>query len=210
MSLLARGFHAQMVWPKKESRWLKESSKKTTEGRDDFWLGLLGYRSCPLEDGRSPGELLFGRRLQTPLPDFAEIPSTPVRKHRQAEQPRRPLAPLQQGQVVRVRGDRWENKARVMRAEKPRSYRVETEDGKMLRRNRQHLLATAEPFRRESSTEDESDDERDNDGSVGQQASSTERAPGISNEASPCLRRSTRQKRPPQRLYYGSNFEQCS
>ncbi|XP_049272094.1 uncharacterized protein LOC125758688 isoform X2 [Rhipicephalus sanguineus] len=24
---------------------------------DDFWLGLLAYRSTPLEDGRSPGEL---------------------------------------------------------------------------------------------------------------------------------------------------------
>lgn len=199
-----------MVCPRKGFKWLKESFKKTTEGGDDFWLGLLSYRSCPLEDGRSPGELMFGRRLRTPLPDFTEVPSTPVRKHRQTEQPRLPLAPLQEGQVVRVRGHRWDTKARVMRVERPRSYRVETEDGKMLRRNRQHLLATAEPFRREASTEDFTDDESDNDGSVSQHASSTDRAPGISNEASPHLRRSARQRRPPQRLYYGSNFKQFS
>ncbi|KAH6942294.1 hypothetical protein HPB50_003184 [Hyalomma asiaticum] len=38
-------------------------------------------------------------------------------------------------------------------------------DGKMPRRNRQHLLATGEPFSRES-TEDFTEDGSDNDGSV--------------------------------------------
>lgn len=54
----------------------KRILKKTKEARD-FWLGLLSYRSTPLEDGRSPGELLQGRRLRSTLPDFSNQQRTP-------------------------------------------------------------------------------------------------------------------------------------
>ncbi|MDD9361766.1 MAG: transposase family protein, partial [Anaplasma sp.] len=62
---------------------VKRILKKTTEGKNDFWLGLLNYRSSPLEDGKSPGELLQGRRLRTPIPDFNEPPRAVVTKHQQ-------------------------------------------------------------------------------------------------------------------------------
>nr|XP_037270352.1 uncharacterized protein K02A2.6-like [Rhipicephalus microplus] len=79
---------------------VKRIMKKTADSGDDFWLGLLAYRSTPLEDGRSPGELLQRRRLRANLPDFSTVTATDVKKHSQA-QGGRPLPPLQKGVVVR-------------------------------------------------------------------------------------------------------------
>lgn len=53
---------------------VKRILKKTKEAHEDFWLGLLGYRSTRLEDGRSPGELLQERRLRSTFPDFSSQP----------------------------------------------------------------------------------------------------------------------------------------
>lgn len=39
----------------------KRVFKKTTEGGENFWLGVLNYRTTPLEDGRTPGDILKGR-----------------------------------------------------------------------------------------------------------------------------------------------------
>ena len=41
----------------------------------------------------------------------------------------------------------WPDKARVVGSSGPRSYDVELEDGRMIRRNRQHLLLTREPYK---------------------------------------------------------------
>ena len=58
------------------------------------------------------------------------------------------LPELDPGQTVqRRRNKKWERKGRVIsKSEKPRSYRVETEKGKFLRRNKRHLLKTSETF----------------------------------------------------------------
>ncbi|KAG0425274.1 hypothetical protein HPB47_027543 [Ixodes persulcatus] len=55
--------------------------------------------AAPLEDGRSPAELLMGREPRTLLPDFTASPASPVRKHVQNETKKRQLAPLQQGDI---------------------------------------------------------------------------------------------------------------
>lgn len=102
---------------------VKRILKKTMEGKNDFWMGLLSYRYSPLEEGRSPGELLQGR----PLPDFNKVPRTAVLKHEPAKSKRRCLPPLTTGQVVRVRGNTWETKAKVLNTTQPRSYSVVTE-----------------------------------------------------------------------------------
>ncbi|XP_077551245.1 uncharacterized protein LOC144164877 [Haemaphysalis longicornis] len=190
---------------------VKRILKKTTEGSDDFWLGLLSYRSSPLEDGNSPGELLQGRRLRTPLPDFSEQPRITVRKHQQQEQPRRSLVPLGEGEVVRIRDGTWARKAKVIRAVQPRSYRVVTEDGKVLRRNRQHLLKTTEPFVPDMSDDDDSDDEAGDDRIPTQPHYNTAGSTvGVPLPVSAPVRRSTRPRRPPQRLTYDEHFNQCS
>ena len=58
------------------------------------------------------------------------------------------LPELHPGDTVRLRRNKkWERKGSVIsKSENPRSYRVETENGKFLRRNRRHLLKTSETF----------------------------------------------------------------
>ncbi|XP_037577080.2 uncharacterized protein LOC119459346 [Dermacentor silvarum] len=58
---------------------------KTETKKEDFYLGLLNYRVCPLEDGRSPSELLMGRSLRTLLPNFSASSSGHVQKHVQVD-----------------------------------------------------------------------------------------------------------------------------
>ncbi|XP_049515907.1 uncharacterized protein K02A2.6-like, partial [Dermacentor silvarum] len=53
--------------------------------------------SSPLEDGQSPGELLQGRRLRTPIPDFQDATRQLVKKHRQNMPMGTRLPPLQRG-----------------------------------------------------------------------------------------------------------------
>ncbi|KAL1483564.1 hypothetical protein MTO96_033095, partial [Rhipicephalus appendiculatus] len=71
----------------------------------------------------------------------------PVVKHQQQTKGK-PLHPLQQGDTVRILDDSWSRKARVLQQVAPRSHIVETEDGRFLRRNRQHLLRTHERYDR--------------------------------------------------------------
>ncbi|XP_049275268.1 uncharacterized protein LOC119403985 isoform X2 [Rhipicephalus sanguineus] len=193
---------------------------------DDFWLGLLAYRSTPLEDGRSPGELLQGRRLRANLPDFSAVTATNVKKHSQA-QGGRPLPPLQKGVVVRLRDAAWSRKAQVVGSPYPRSYLVKTEDQKLLRRNRRHLLQTGERFIEESD-DDIDTSPADNVGGHPTVATSTSPANGRRREVptsgdpsppvvrqstpppTPALRRSTRTVKPPQRLHYDKDFNQVS
>ncbi|XP_070386197.1 uncharacterized protein [Dermacentor albipictus] len=206
------------------------------ESGDDFWQGLLAYRSAPLEDGRSPGELLQGRRLRANLPDFHEVPCTEVKKHCQHAQGK-PLPKLSRGDVVRLRGTRtWSRKARVRGTQAPRSYQLVTEDGQVLRRNRKHLIRTDEPYD-ETSSEDGDDTTEtstpvDNPqvpamhssaGSTSQASESsrttagaqqcpanTEGRPTPDSVLTPAPRRSSRNTRPPQRLRYDEAFNQIA
>lgn len=192
---------------------------KTETKKEDFYLGLLNYRVCPLEDGRSPSELLMGRSLRTLLPNFSASSSGLVQKHVQARTSGRPLAPLQKGDVVRIlRNGRWDIKAQVQDLVAPRSYTVLTEDGRIFRRNRQHLRKTPEAFYRTIHYQaDDCDDAPDSSPSaVTQQRQEPPQAtqdrppagtPGVPNIAD-SLRRSTRPRRPPDRLAYTHGFQQ--
>lgn len=187
---------------------VKRILKKTKETREDFWLGLLSYRSTPLEDGRSPGELLQGRRLRSSLPDFGDQPGLKVQKHVQTEHSRGPLPPLEEGQVVRVKKGWWSKKAKVVAKTRPRSYQVLTEDRRVIRRNRQHLLPTSEPFRPNTPQDDTSDEKTHrNLPSVASPGHQDALGP-LSRRSHPPPRRSQRQTRPPTRLHYDCNFNQ--
>lgn len=203
---------------------VKRILKKTQEAHEDFWLGLLNYRASPLEDGRSPGELLQDRRLRTRLPDFRKQREISVKKHQQLSTGM-PLQALRKGNVVRIRDKTWWCKARVLRQAAPRSYHVLTGDNKVLRRNRQHLLETQEDFEPEPS-DTESDDcvstssvrpsspaEEDMTEVQGTQPTVPEQSEGLATApplprpvVSP--RRSKRATRPPRRLQYDRQFNQ--
>lgn len=126
---------------------VKRLMKKTNHANEDFYLGLLNYRSSPLEGGKSPSELLMGRRIRSRIPDFTTRLHESVVKHKQKEDRGKRLPDLQPGDVVRVRhDDGWTAKAQVENSVAPRSYKIITQDGREFRRNRQHLLTTSETF----------------------------------------------------------------
>ncbi|XP_037512309.1 uncharacterized protein LOC119389155 isoform X2 [Rhipicephalus sanguineus] len=175
--------------PGTESRW---KSARTTA--PSFQVTNLPRLQT---DGRSPAELLQGRPLRTRLPDFSLQPKLPVKK-RQQRSSGRPLRPLLPGDVVRVQGQAWSQKAKVLGKVAPRSYNVATGEGKTLRRNRQQLLATSEPFAYYS----------DSDTDIGDDDADEPPHQIPPRATSPAPRRSSRIRAEPRRLAYGPNFEQ--
>lgn len=73
---------------------VKRLLKKAVYANEDFWIGLLNYRTAPLEGGKAPCELLMGRRLRGRLPDFGDHKAPEVKKHDQVHPHRRPLQEL--------------------------------------------------------------------------------------------------------------------
>lgn len=77
---------------------MKRLLKTSEDSGEDFWLGLLAYRSTPLEDDRSLGELLQSRRRRSNVPDFGEVQSMVAKKHLQ-NGGRNPSLPMDKGSV---------------------------------------------------------------------------------------------------------------
>lgn len=126
---------------------VKRLLKKTKHAREAFWVALLNYRLSPLEGGESPSELLMGRRLRGRLPDFAVQLAAEVKKHVQQPKASSSLPVLDSGDTVRILDDSgWTIKATVQDRVDPRSYMLRTEEGRTIRRNRQHILKTQERF----------------------------------------------------------------
>ena len=129
---------------------MKKMILKCLETGEDPFLALLAYRNSPLENGKTPAELMFGRKLKTRLPCLQ------YRREAVARPPMdikggKSLPPLQPHDVVRIqdmdrRMDKWPERASVIGPAGPRSYKVVTESGREYRRNRRHLLKTKESF----------------------------------------------------------------
>ena len=126
---------------------------KALDSNDELYLALLAYRTAPMACGKSPSEMLMNRKLRNRLPQIdsesIEINERQVkRKQKQVElynQHAKDLPVLKPNDVVRVRkDDRWANKAQVLVQISPRSYKVLTKEGKVIRRNRRQLLRTDE------------------------------------------------------------------
>ena len=64
MQLLLLDTHSLMGEPRRLFKLLFRKSKN--DGRDPY-LGILEYRTTPLDIGRSPSELLQGRKLRSVL-----------------------------------------------------------------------------------------------------------------------------------------------
>lgn len=121
----------------------------------DPYIALMAYRATPLENGYSPAELLFGRKIQTTLPLISHhlVPTWPylgdVRKKEERIKKRqktnydfrhkvKPLQQLEPDCPVWI-PDRKESGTIVKKFETPRSYVVKTPTT-MVRRNRRHLI----------------------------------------------------------------------
>ncbi|UYV80861.1 K02A2.6-like [Cordylochernes scorpioides] len=144
---------------------IKQSFKK----EEDCYLTLQAYRTMPLESGYSPAELLMGRRLRTSvpaiesslMPRYLDSEALQEREKRRVINQKRlydkrhdvhSLPPLQQGDSIWIRDQRVEGTV-LHKSEEPRSYWVQTPQGKV-RRNRLHLT----PLPKMGSTMDASED----------------------------------------------------
>ncbi|UYV64758.1 K02A2.6-like [Cordylochernes scorpioides] len=113
-------------------------AKLILKKNQDPSLGLLEYRSTPLENGYSPAELLMGRKLRTTLPIAPEnlnprlVDSQTLRR--------------KEGRMRKDMKSRYDHAAELrtwrsypkQKASTPRSYMVDTPVG-TVRRNRFHL-----------------------------------------------------------------------
>ncbi|XP_040915366.1 uncharacterized protein K02A2.6-like [Toxotes jaculatrix] len=185
---------------------VKRLLKKAIDSKTDPYLALLSYRASPLECGASPAELLMHRKLRTTLPQIPrdndnkhnnKLTDKRMRlKHRQKmnyDKTARHLEPIQEKDVVRIEGPHsWDRKATVLSEVGPRSFVVKTENGQVLRRNRRSLLKTQNIEYQDEET-----------GSEQQECVTPEghhSEPPSSSPIPETLRRSTRPRKPPERL----------
>ena len=134
-------------------------------------MALLAYRSAPIPSlGSSPSQLAAGRRLRTTIPSLPNTLTTnpqcscqfqsidkAAREKQKYYYDRRngvkELPELLPGMNVRIEQpgctgkEKWSEPAMVQRQCAPRSYEVETSDGRTFRRNRRHLISTHQPMR---------------------------------------------------------------
>ena len=155
----------------------KRILKKSIRAGTDAYLAVLDHRNTPTQGmTTSPAQRLMSRRTKTLLPTTQSLllPRTinmecekkELRQRQQAQakyynQSAKDLPSLSEGDVVRMKpfklGDKSWRKAQVTARLDERSYTVETENGAVYRRNRQHLRKTREPPVKPIITEPEPD-----------------------------------------------------
>ena len=137
----------------------KRLFKKCRVSNEDPYLGLLNLRNTPHEaTNSSPAQKLFGRRTQAHLPGSSIAMQAPKQFRSKVDKDdymaskvvkmnnvRRDLRPLQPGQTVRMEpiDNTKEWKEAVVKAKtNPRTYEVETAEGKTYKRNRKFLRSS--------------------------------------------------------------------
>ena len=137
--------------------------KTILKKNDDPYLGLMAYRSTPLQNGASPCQLLMGREIRTTLPRIS-AGSVPANIREREERYRRQqavtfnrrhgahteLPTLNEGETVLIRDQNRRGQV-IEQSTSPRSYIVQTDQGATIRRNRGSLIA----LRSETQTERE-------------------------------------------------------
>lgn len=165
-----------------QSNGLAERTVKTAKAlmdkakadRRDPYLSLLEYRNTPVDNFKSPAQLLMSRRLHSILPSTSQQLQPEVvslkegharRVQRQQHQKRyfdrsaRLLPPLRSGESVRLQEHgHWRPAVVIQQADTARSYHVRTPDGQVYRRNRKHLRDTKEEHGQASNSPPDTED----------------------------------------------------
>ena len=125
---------------------VKKTLRKTFTAIEDPCLAVLALRTASgPNNGPSPSQLFYGRQTRTVVPSLSILPNSKIKqklKYKQLKEQRRQLPELHPGEEVRLYKDKqWKIKGTVKRkCKEPRSYLVETDSGKILRRNHRHIL----------------------------------------------------------------------
>lgn len=142
-----------------------QTVKNLIRKSNDPYKAMLDYRNSPLDViGLSPAQLHLGRVLKSALPATAEVlkpnykGTEEIEKQHERRQERlkfyynknknkMPLKPLNDGKSVMIKHNQGVVPGTVIKKHHtPRSYIVETQDGRQLRRNRIHLKPTKASF----------------------------------------------------------------
>ena len=130
--------------------YIKPIIKKCIASSDDLNRAMLNVRATPIRSTLpSPAELLFGSRISTTLPGYQHIAvNDDTREHfaHSSNQQQsyhdiksRELPPLMINQTLRVYNTDVCFFGKIMSNEDERSYKINTEGGRILFRNRTHL-----------------------------------------------------------------------
>ena len=142
----------------RQIQYIKPIIKKCLESSGDLHLAMMNVRATPLDSTLpSPAELMFGRKISTTLPNYQHIAvDDDIREHfnMDSEQQRsyhdrtaKSLAPLMINQPVRVFNSDtklW-SLGKIISKESDRAYKVISEGGRVLIRNRIHLRPVVLP-----------------------------------------------------------------
>ncbi|XP_033095260.1 uncharacterized protein K02A2.6-like [Anneissia japonica] len=139
----------------------KHLIRKARKDNKDIYLALLDLRNTPDQEGNSPVQKLMSRRTRSQLPITEQLLKPQivtnfidniVTKRKKAkfyyDQKCKDLPDLNIGETVRIQPDQQHSewrKSKCLQKVGPRSYLVETNDGRKYRRNRKFLRAEKEP-----------------------------------------------------------------
>ena len=153
---------------------VKDMFKKAEHGNSDVYVSLMEYRASSIDGVRlSPAQLLKNRQLKTKLPVSSELLKPEVAKSKQKELDERqksqkfyydkkskPLPEVSPGEIVRFKKDiglsNWEP-AVVETDHGERYFILRSENDKLYRRNRRHILKTGENVFQKQETQFDND-----------------------------------------------------
>lgn len=138
----------------------KSLLQKAEVDHKDPYLSLLEYRNTPVDNFKTPAQLLMSRRLRSIIPcTHQQLKPKAVscrdthnkrvlrQKHQKMYYDRssKPLSTLHTGQNIRFQENgHWRPAVVVQKADTARSYHIQTPEGVEYRRNRRHLMDTKE------------------------------------------------------------------
>ena len=131
---------------------VKSLIKKCHRSNQDLAMGLMNLRNSPIRGMASPAQILLGHQIQDNLPSLTKLEDHPVYsrdmqkarvtskqnydKHVAKQSPQN-FHTNQRVAVQDVKTKEWSRKGRIVEETSPRSFIIELDNGKKIRRNRQ-------------------------------------------------------------------------